>query len=224
MNDIKDLMRSALKPKEKEKPVFDAVDDSASLAGAGTYAEQDIKVKTASAIQQWAEADDLDDGETYADRLIALLVGIVDANKDGEVSDDEAMVLDVALNCAFDYLAQYGVDEEDAGLLLNDWDADAAERIRDLIAASLPEGEAADADIDAFAFGDNQEPMMDAVYKKTIAVRHGRKVKINKRISGTVRLSARQKLAIRKAQMKSGSAVAMARRLKSMRVRRKMGL
>jgi hypothetical protein len=187
MNDIKDLMRSALKPKEKEKPVFDAVDDSASLAGAGTYAEQDIKVKTASAIQQWAEADDLDDGETYADRLIALLVGIVDANKDGEVSDDEAMVLDVALNCAFDYLAQYGVDEEDAGLLLNDWDADAAERIRDLIAASLPEGEAADADIDAFAFGDNQEPMMDAVYKKTIAVRHGRKVKINKRISGTKR-------------------------------------
>ena len=57
-----------------------------------------------------------------------------------------------------------------------------------------------------------------------MAVRNGKKMRIRKRISGTVRLSAKQKLAIRKARMKSHSAGAMMRRMKSMRMRRKMGI
>ena len=157
---------------------------------------------------------------------MALFVGIADANHDGDVTEDEQGVLEVALNAAWDYLVKAGVTEEDAGALLNDWDDDAADRVRDLVASVLPDGDdAASAEIDSFVFSDDDNaPALDAVYRKTVAVRNGKKVRINKRISGTVRLSAKQKVAIRKARMKSHSAGARMRRLKSMRLRRKAGL
>lgn len=221
---MQDLMRDALKAKSASKPVFDSAGEVA-LNGADTYTEKDISLKSVASVQAWLESDDLEDGESYADRLMAMVIGIADANKDGDISEDEQGVVDIALNVIWDYLAKYGAADDDISALLNDWDADAAERIRDLLASSLPEGEAADQDMDDFVFGNNdQEPALDAAYKKVTAVRAGKKVRISKRISGTVRLSARQKMAIRKATMKSHSAVAQMRRARSMRVRTKSGL
>jgi hypothetical protein len=200
---------------KKEEPAFDS---------AGNYALADIKVKAISMVQQWTECgDDLEAGETCADRLMAMVIGIADSNKDGEISDDEQEVIDIALNYIWDYLEKYGAEESDISALLNDWDADAGERIKDLLAASLPEGDTADSEVDDFAFSD-QDAVFDAVYKKAMVVRGGKKVRINKRISGTVRLSARQKAAIRKAGFKSHSAAAQMRRMKSMKVRKNSGL
>ena len=124
----------------------------------------------------------------------------------------------------YDYLTSKGVSESDASALLNDWDEDVADRVRDLLADHLPDGEDAEGeDLDNFVFSaEENEPVLDAVYKKTFAIRKGKKVRINKRISGTVHLSAKQKVAIRKARMKSHSASAMMRRMKSMRIRRRM--
>lgn len=217
------LLRPTLDSGGSKDQTLDAVEPA--LSGADAYAANDIALKAAAALQQWCETDDLDPGETSADRLMALMLGIADQNKDGEITEDEQAVLDVALNAAWDYLTSKGVDEEDASALLNDWDEDTAERVRDLVCSTLPEGEdAASADLDAFVFGEDQEPLLDAVYKNTLAIRGGQKVRIKKRISGTVKLSAKQKLAIRKAQMKSHSAAATLRRLKSMKARRRSGL
>lgn len=234
---MSDYLREALRRTEKPVktevkviPVLDAVDDESTLSGADSYTQADITLKAVAAVQQWVETDDLEEGESIADRLMAMIVGIADANKDGEISEEEQAVVDIALNAIYDYLAQYEVADADISALLNDWDNDTAERVRDLLAASLPEGEAADADIDNFVFGESdQDPALDsaaldAVYKKTLVVRKGKKVRINKRISGTVRLSAKQKVAIKKAGMKSHNAMAMMRRAKSMRMRVKSGL
>ena len=222
---MSELLRGAMKRREPVK-VLDSTGDEPALSGADDYTLRDINLSAIAVVQQWAETDDLDDGESYADRLMAMFVGIADANHDGDVTDDEQGVLEVALNAAWDYLVKAGVTEEDAGALLNDWDDDAADRVRDLVASVLPDGDdAASAEIDSFVFSDDDNaPALDAVYRKTVAVRNGKKVRINKRISGTVRLSAKQKVAIRKARMKSHSAGAMMRRLKSMRLRRKAGL
>lgn len=222
---MSELLRGAMKRREPVK-VLDSTGDEPALSGADDYTLRDIKLSAIAVVQQWAETDDLDDGESYADRLVAMFVGIADANHDGDVTEDEQGVLEVALNAAWDYLVKAGVTEEDAGALLNDWDDDAADRVRDLVASVLPDGDdAASAEIDSFVFSDDDNaPALDAVYRKTVAVRNGKKVRINKRISGTVRLSAKQKVAIRKARMKSHSAGAMMRRLKSMRLRRKAGL
>lgn len=222
---MSELLRGAMKRREPVK-VLDSTGDEPALSGADDYTLRDIKLSAIAVVQQWAETDDLDDGESYADRLMAMFVGIADANHDGDVTEDEQGVLEVALNAAWDYLVKAGVTEEDAGALLNDWDDDAADRVRDLVASVLPDGDdAASAEIDSFVFSDDDNaPALDAVYRKTVAVRNGKKVRINKRISGQVRLSAKQKVAIRKARMKSHSASAMTRRLKSMRLRRKAGL
>lgn len=222
---MQDLMREVMS--QPRKPTLDSADEEApAMAGADQYALKDIAIAAAATIQQWAETDDLDAGEGYADRLLALLVGIADANHDGEITEDEQGVLDAALNAAWDYLSELGAEDSDIDSLLNEWDEDAAVRVRELAASSLPEGEdAAAAAIDQFAFGpDAKEAVFDAVYKKVLAVRGGRKVRIRKRIAGTVRLNAKQKLALRKARMKSHSAAAQMHRMKSIRMRGKMGL
>lgn len=226
---MNELLRGAMKRKPvaaAAKATLDGVGDDDSLGNADDYTIADISMAAVAAVQQWSETDDLGDGETYADRLMALFVGIADANKDGDISDDEWGVMQIALNAAGDYLLKVGVTEDDTAALLNDWDADVAQRVRDLVLSALPDGEdAASADIDRFIFSDeDQEPALDAVYRKVVAIRNGKKMRINKRISGKVRLSAAQKVAIRKARAKSHSAAAMMRRIKSMKKRQKAGL
>lgn len=210
----------------RRKAVLDSAADDEDQNAAADYAATHIALITASTIQEWLETDDLDDGETMADRLLANMVGIADANKDGELTDDEADVLETALEFAWDYMAEKGVSDEDCSKLLNDWDDAAADRIRDLLVASLPDGDDASiSDIDNFVFGDDaSDAALDAVYKKRMVIRKGKKVRINKRISGRVRLTAKQKVSIRKAQMKAHTAGATMRRMKSMRLNRKMGL
>jgi hypothetical protein len=199
----------------KKKPTLDAISESAEK-----YAMQDMKIKAANAIQAWKETDDLGDDETNAERLMNLFVGIVDANKDGEISEEESNYLEALLNYAWDYLSERGIDEDDIESLLNDFDADAADRVMDLL-----NGESDDDDLDSFAFGDDeQEAVFDAVYKNVAAVRGGKKVRLRKKISGSVRLTAKQKVAIRKMQLKSHSAGAQMKRMKSLKVRKHMGM
>lgn len=197
--------------------VFDAV---------SAHADADIRLKTAAAVQQWAETDDLDSGEGYADRLLSLLIGIADADMDGEIGEEEAELVSIAAEAAWDYLSAKGVSEDDLSALLNDWDNDAGTTVHELVVSKLPDGdEASAAEIDDFAFGDgSDEAVMDATYRKKMVVRKGKKVRINKRVSGRVRLSAKQKMAVRKMLRKSHSAKATMRRAKSNRVRKQVGL
>ena len=229
MFDLSDYLRATPQTQKKRVVLDDCGEPSHAMTldaadSMSAHAATDIALRAAATLQQWAETDDLEDGEGYADRLYAMFVGIADANKDGEITDDEADVVMAALNAGYDYLTEHGVTEEDADALLNDWDNDVADRVRELLAGKLPDGEDAEGeDLDNFVFSaEDNEAILDAVYKKTFAIRKGKKVRINKRISGTVRLSAKQKVAIRKAQMKSHSAGAMMRRMKSMRLRRRM--
>jgi hypothetical protein len=148
----------------------------------------------------------------------------------GEISEVEHAVLDVAFEAAWDYMSSKGATDDDISAMLNDWDNDVGERVQELVASALPDGDAASDEIDTFVFGDGSDDsaldsaVLDASYKKAMAIRGGKKVRINKRISGTVRLTAKQKVAIRKAGMKSHSAGAMMKRMKSMRVRKQMGM
>ena len=213
------------KPDDGNQSVMDGADVPGAAA---EYASTDIALKSVAALQEWAETspDDLDEGESYATRLSALMLGVVDSDGDGEVGDNEAAVLEAALESAWDYLSAKGVSDEDISALLNDWDDAAADRVQEKLASSLPDGEEAAArDIDDFVFGDgSDEATFDAVYKKRLVIRDGKKLRINKRISGFVKKTAKQKIAIRKMQRRSHNAVATMHRMKSMKIRRKMGI
>lgn len=218
--------RMAAPPAVKPKVSLDSAASEVAPKGAGDYAAKDIAVKAVATLQAWIETEDLGGGETLADRLLSMFVGIADENQDGEIDDNEQFIIDVALEAAWDYLLSKGVSEEDCSALLNDWDNDAAERISDLLAGTSPDGdEGESAELNQFVFGEDALTAMDsAVYKRVFAVRNGKKMRVKKRISGTVRLTAKQKVSIRRAIMKSHSAQAQAHRMRSMRLRSSLGL
>jgi len=227
---INEMLRHLTAPHTAASVHLDST-SSPNTLNVSDYTRADVGLSAAAVIQQWAsDSEELDEGETLADRLLALMIGIADANKDGEISDDEHNILGLALNHGWDYLEQMGASQEDIDALLNNWDESAALRLRELVLAQLPDGEeAAAADIDRFVFGEDAtaslfDATFDAVYQKRLVIRKGKKVRINQRVSGKVRLSAKQKIAIAKARLKSHSAAARMRRLKSMRLRRKLGL
>lgn len=231
---VDDQLASTVTGKVPESAVTDDVSDPLNtdnpdvdpdvLQDAADYASADLNLQVAGALHAWAETeqDDLDDDETLADRLQALLIGIVDPDFNGDIDEDESDLIAVVMNAAADYLADKGVSDDDIDALLNDTDADAADRVQELIAGKLPDdADGIAADIDGFAFDDDDddEPDDDAVLDATItAIRGGKKVRIKKRLSGRVRLSAKQKLAVRKMLKKSHSAKAQMRRLKSLRI------
>lgn len=214
----------------------------AVLDAAGAFLDSATRMDVAAALQQWAETakEDLGEGETMTDRLFALLVGIADDNKDGDLTDEETALVAVALENAFDYMTGKGVAEEDALKVLEEGDDEASVRVAEFLRGALPSGEDAEMeDVDNFAFdSESSESLfdsilpdvlkddvaLDAVYKKKLVVRGGRKMRINKRVSGRVVLSAMQKIAIRKARRKAHSSTAKMRRARSMKMRARAGL
>lgn len=236
----------AAKATAKQKPTTDPVQAAPATAGftldsaavqsltlgaAAAFDTQLITKMALSVVGEWAGTDDLDAGESSADRLMGMIVGISDENHDGEITDDEQDVIDVALSAVYDYLLTLGVTEADAEDLLSNWGAEVGDRVREQVALALPSGEEAeDKAVEALTFTPaDQEPVfdsvsMDAAYRKVVAIRGGKRVRINKRIAGVVRLSSKQKVALRKARSKAFSAGAMARRAKSARMRKSMGM
>lgn len=212
------------------KARLDSVDEEVVTDSATDYALSSIAMRAVATVQQWCEEDSMGDGEGKGDRLIAMLIGVADEDKDGELSEDEQAVVQTAMNDAWDYLAAKGVAESDLDALFNGESAEsnaAAERVCEFVKERLPEGDDAMGDeIDNFAFGGEASESMftDAVYKRRFAIRGGKKVRVMKRVAGVVRLSAGQKVAIRKARMKAHGARATAKRMKSLRVRKSMGL
>lgn len=189
-----------------------------------------LKVDIGGLVAAWAETDEdeLDAGETLADRFDAMMIGLVDADKNGKLSDDELSVLDIAYNVAYDVLTSRGASHDDVIALINEADEIASENIHELLINTSADGEEAElAAINAAAFEfdeDSDSAVMDATYKRAVAIRNGKKVIVRKRIAGTVRLSAKQKAAIKKMQRKAHSGSARAKRLKSLKRRQAMNL
>jgi hypothetical protein len=215
--------------KEEKEEEAEEVMDAATMGAA--HAMQAIDMQAAAVVQGWAKtpADDMDEGEGCAERLFSALAGIVDLDDSEEPTEDDESVFQTALLSAWDYMASKGVPEDDLEAIFNGEDAEAcnaaAMRAQEFIGEALPgDDDGLAADMDGFAFGGEQESVFDAVYKKKFAIRKGKKVRINKRIAGFVRRSAKQKLAQRKASRKSHSGAAMARRMRSLRVSKAMGL
>lgn len=188
---------------------------------------EDMRLDATRVIAEWAQTDDLDGDEGYGDRLLALIVGTA-AHSDNDLTEDEVQYAGMVAEVVGDYLEDKGIAADDIDALLGDasFDNDVAERVHEALLDKLPDGEEAMLD-DAGRFVDGDETddnMLDATYRKKVVVRGGKKIRINKRIAGTIRLNAAQKAAVRKMQRKAFSGAAKIKRAKSMRLRRKMGL
>lgn len=235
------MIGGASQPQGKTATILDSADDDkASKKGGGknrnsaVFQEQAIASEALSYLADWLETDDedLDEGEGLGDRLRALMIALADDNKNGELDEEEKEIINIGVNAVAEYLISKGVKEENAISLMEDFDNALAGRVRDFLISKLPEGDDALFDeMDEIVFaGEPDEAILDdavffdAAYRKKVVIRNGKKMRVNKRISGVVKLSAKQKQALRKAQRKSHTGKAKMRRLKSMKMRKKMGV
>jgi hypothetical protein len=166
-------------------------------------------------------SDDLDAGEGYGDRLLAMIMGMADNNNDGELSEDEMVVVEAAMPFFEQVLSNIGASDSDIEALLSEFDNDVAARIVELGSG----GDLDDFDPSSVAFSDDDNgTVFDAIYAKQFGISNGHKVLKKVHIGGTVHRSAKQKAATAKAQRKSQSAGARAKRLKSFNKQMSMGL
>lgn len=212
------------------------------------FQEQQIAAEAMALVDEWLNTEDssLDEGEGMGDRLYSLMIGLADENKDGDISDDEAEVINIGLNAVADYFVFKGISEENTTALLTDFDNELANNVREMLLGAIPDGdEELYAEMDKIMFSPEENEsvfdsatdsamldsvaekegiILDAAYRKVFAIRHGKKLRINKRVSGKVRLSAKQRQAIRKAQRKAFTGAAKMKRLRSFRLRKKFGI
>lgn len=186
-----------------------------------------MRLDATHVIREWAETDDLGEGEGYGDRLLALVVGTA-ADSDTDLTEDEVDYAGMVAELVGDLLESKGIPEADVDALIGDgsFDNDVAERVHEALLDKMPTGEDAMNDEAArFVDGTDEDgDMLDATYRKKVVVRAGKKVRLNKRIAGNIRLTAAQKSAVRKMQRKAFSGAAKMKRAKSMRLRKKLGL
>lgn len=207
----------------KKDPLLDSTGGG---TGSALFSD-DMRRDALSVIQEWAETaeGDLDDQEGLGDRLLALIAGTASEGEQ-DITDEEAEYAAAVAELVGDYLEDKGITADDVQALVGDFafDNDVADRVHEALLDKLPQGEEAVLD-DAGRFIDGEDDtLLDAAYRKTLAIRGGKKVRINKRIAGNVRLSAKQKIAVRKMQRKAFSGAAKMKRAKSLRLRRRMGL
>ncbi len=209
--------------------------DPGQTSADSDYVSQNVAVMTGAAIVEWLETMpeelgvgvDGAAGETFADRLYAMLVGIADEDQSGDLSPDETEVLNMAMATAADFLSSYGVSDDDITALLENGDEGAATRVRTLLASVMPSDDDGMAAVDDFVFGpESEESTFDSgsgPTRKVTVFRDGQKTVANRRV-GAVHLSAAQKAGLKKARVRSNSAAAQMKRARSMRARRKAGM
>lgn len=187
--------------------------------------------------------NDLDEGELPSERLDTLLAGMA-SDDDGEEVEVDESTLDIIIANVQDALATLGVDD---GLIsaMFGGDADADEAIEaaaEIIESNKPEGDDLDEFEDLFVYGEatDDELLLDGVslgkttaksgkfgkviYKAVKAIRNGKVAIVNKRVSGKVKLSAKQRAALKKARKKAGSSGAIKRRMRSMKKAKTMNI
>ncbi|MGE8683099.1 MAG: hypothetical protein ACN6OV_01190, partial [Acinetobacter sp.] len=161
---------------------------------------------------------DLEEDELPSDRLDALIAGIAAGGDDeGEFEVDES-TLDIVIANFQDALATLGVDDGViASMFGGDADADEAiEAAAEIIESNKPSDDDMDEFVDLFVYGEaeDDEVMLDGVslgktttksgkfgkvvYKAVKAIRNGKVSIVNKRVSGKVKLSAKQRAALNK--------------------------
>lgn len=223
--ELRDYMLELMKAPDNV-PEEDVSLDAATAAD--TYLMHTARLHAASALNAWAETndEDLDDGETLADRLLTLLAEEAEEDGDEDMSESEQDMLGAVLAAAESYLLAHSVAADDVAELLGDWTEESAVRVRDALLEALPDGDEADEQVAAFTFDvASTESVFDGVYRNLVSFLGGKKTVIRKRIAGVAkRLSPKQRAALAKARLKARSASAKLARRKSVRARMKSGI
>lgn len=199
-------------------------------------AETDLRAMAATIALEWAQGDD----HSY-DALDAYVLDAAGIDEDSEVTEDDEDFYNEVWGEVADALVFLGADETAVTELCDKEDSSAGASVAEAVKSGLvAEGAPSDdAIVMEFAAGDNYDVfksiyegveggLFEASYRKKKVVRtvDGKPtvVRINRRVSGKVRLSAAQKAGLRAARRKAFTAAARLHRRKSMKLRKQRGL
>lgn len=219
--------------KEKAANVLEGAGSGRSIEDIVLEAvETDLRAIAATIALEWAQGDD----HSY-DALDAYVLDAAGIDEDSEVTEDDEDFYNEVWGEVADALVFLGADETAVTELCDKEDSSAGASVAEAVKGGLvAEGAPSDeAIVMEFAAGDNYDvfksiyegaegDLFEAAYRKKKVVRDGKVVKINKRVSGRIRLSAAQKAGLRAARRKANTAVARLHRRKSMKLRKQRGL
>lgn len=191
------------------------------------------------------------DGDSPAQRIDLLMIKAADPDEDDADPDGDDARLQVLSAHVADALMTLGVSASVVEVAFGE-DVSAANRalrqVADTLRQNLPpvNGQQMAALASRFVFGFREADMRDAdemsafdamspgrttsrtvggrnlMYKAVVAIRNGVRAVVNRRVSGTVHLSAAQKTALARASAKSHSSAALQKRKKSVAKRKRL--
>lgn len=187
---------------------------------------------------------ELEENELPSDRLDSLIAGIAAGGDDEEEFEVDESTLDIVIANFQDALATLGVDDGIiASMFGGDAEADEAiEAAAEIVESNKPSDDDMDELFDLFVYGEaeDDELLLDGVslgktttksgkfgkivYKAVKAIRNGKLSIVNKRVSGKVKLSAKQRAALNKARRKAGASGAIKKRIRSLAKAKSMGI
>lgn len=184
----------------------------AILEAAATAAKRDQLDGVVEAVFAWADSDDT--SFDALDGYVQALAGLDDDDPDAEPTDDEIGAYNDMWDAVANFLVAAGEDPSTVSAMVDDEDEDAAGAIASDVAGI--DSSARD-ELSVAYQASADDSMLEAVKK---VIRNG-EVALIKRSPRRRRLSAAQKMALKKARMKAHSSSAKLARAKSMKLRRK---
>lgn len=187
--------------------------------------------------------NELDENELPSDRLDSLIAGFSSADETDEDIEVDQATLDIMIANIQDALESLGVSEKTIRTMFDDGeDAEIAiESAAETIESQLPEGDELEEFFTVFIYGEPEDEMLldgvsvgkkttkkgkfgNVTYKAVKAIRNGKVTVVNKRISGRVKLTSKQKNALAKARRKSTTSSAIKQRVKSIKKHNNLNL
>ncbi|MFH1984780.1 MAG: hypothetical protein ABIL58_23310 [Pseudomonadota bacterium] len=196
-----------------EVSIFEAAGpDSRSVED---FAEQQFRSAAMATALAWLEGKDF----TFA-ALDVLVVGMVDADGDEEVGEDEEADYNELLSITADALIRLGASPENVGAFIDAEDDEAGTKLGKFLSDKLDAIELDDEDLITRFATSAGEPVFEA----TVKVIRGGKVVLKKKRVKKYRMTAAQRAGLKKARRKANTSAARRMRAKSMKIRKQRGM
>lgn len=196
-----------------EVAFFESVDEGSMLESIQTVSNANLRADGAAAVLAW-----IDDGDSDFDALDSFTFGLAGSgDDDDELSEDEAEDYNDILKSAAEFIVNVcGVDSKTVAMMFTG-DDEISSTVFDTVESFV----SGHSDSDLIAEFSVRENMMTEAIKKVIRNGEVKLIRTNKRKK---RLSAAQKMALKKARRKAHSAAGRAARKKSMKMRKSRGM
>jgi hypothetical protein len=198
----------------QEKLIF----ESSTGEKADEFASMQTRAQAMSCVLVWIENGDY----TY-EALDGLVLGIADIDGDEQIGEEEEGLYNDILATVGDAFVSLGASPENVNAFIENEDDAAGLKLGDFLSKKLDDVDDDDDDI-VTAFATSGNEILEAAYKRVKVVRDGKVVFKRKRIGGKVRLSAKQRIALKKARRRAHTGAAKKAMRKAMKIRKSRGL